>query len=123
MPIKIEVLPHNPQWKHDFHGESKQIRRALGETVVAIHHIGSTAIPNIYAKPIIDLLVEAKYIEKIDDQTSVMKALGYEAMGEFGIPSRRYFRKHNPAGIRTHHVHIFPVNSPKSIDTLPFAIT
>ena len=42
-----------------------------------------------------------------------MEALGYEAMGEFGLVGRRYFRKENPANIRTHHVHIYQANSPE----------
>jgi GrpB-like predicted nucleotidyltransferase (UPF0157 family) len=79
--------------------------------VVAIHHIGSTAIPQIHAKPIIDMLVEVKDITKIDVQSSALEALGYEAMGEFGISGRRFFRKGNEAGIRTHHLHGFEVNS------------
>jgi GrpB-like predicted nucleotidyltransferase (UPF0157 family) len=95
MPIRVEVVPHNPTWRNEFERESKQVTLALGENVVAVHHIGSTAIPNIYAKPVIDLLVEVKNITQVDERNYAMEALGYEAMGEFGIPSRRYFRKDN----------------------------
>ncbi len=56
--MKVEVVPHNPTWRGKFDDESKYVALTLGENVVAIHHIGSTAIPHIYAKPIIDLLVE-----------------------------------------------------------------
>ncbi|NET37098.1 MAG: GrpB family protein [Cyanothece sp. SIO1E1] len=108
---KVEVVPHNPQWQNAFKVESKLIAKALGQNIAAIHHIGSTAIPNIYAKPIIDLLVEVQAIARLDEHTSVMELLGYEVMGAYGIPGRRYFRKHNPAGIRTHHVHTFIVGS------------
>jgi GrpB-like predicted nucleotidyltransferase (UPF0157 family) len=107
MPIKVEVLPHNPGWRDEFERESKQVALALGENAIAIHHIGSTAIPNIYAKPVIDLLVEVNDITQVDNCAAAMEALGYESMGEFGIPSRRYFRKDNESGVRTHHVHIF----------------
>lgn len=110
---KLEIVRYNSQWKNEFVAESRQVLSALGKTAIAIHHIGSTAIPEIYAKPIIDLLVEAEEIAQIDDQTSAMIALGYEAMGEYGIVGRRYFRKDSEAGIRTHHVHIFAVNSPE----------
>ncbi|GAB4283695.1 MAG: GrpB family protein [Oscillatoriaceae cyanobacterium] len=110
---RVEVVSHNPQWADAFAVESQQIADALGENVVAIHHIGSTAIPMIYAKPIIDLLVEVKDINQVNQQNYSMELLGYEVMGEFGIPGRRYFRKHNPAGMRTHHVHIFEVGSPQ----------
>lgn len=111
--FKVEVVPHDPSWRGAFETESKQIALALTENVVAIHHIGSTAIPQIHAKPIIDMLVEVKDITKVDTQTSAMEALGYEAMGEFGISGRRFFRKGNEAGIRTHHIHTFEVASPQ----------
>ena len=108
---KVEVVPYNPKWREMFKVESKRITEVLGENIVNLHHIGSTAIPNIYAKPIIDLLIEVKYIAKVDDFDSQMESLGYEVMGEFGIVGRRYFRKHNHEGVRTHHIHIFEFGS------------
>ena len=108
---KVEVIKHNPKWQEMFKAESNQIAEALSKNVVAIHHIGSTAIPYIYAKPIIDLLVEVKDIVKVDKQNKLMEALGYQVMGEFGIPGRRFFWKENQEGIRTHHTHIFTVGS------------
>ena len=106
--FKVEVVPHDPNWRSAFETESKLIALALRENVVAIHHIGSTAIPQIHAKPIIDMLVEVKDILKIDTQSSEIEALGYQAMGEFGISGRRYFRKG-----RTYHIHSFEVGSPQ----------
>ncbi|MBC7933244.1 MAG: GrpB family protein [Rubrivivax sp.] len=108
---KVEVVPHNPQWRAAFEAEAKHVAAALGENVVAIHHIGSTAIPNIYAKPVVDLLVEVTDITEVDGQSSAMESLGYEVMGEYGIPGRRYFRKDNREGIRTHHIHAFETGS------------
>ncbi|BAY96127.1 hypothetical protein NIES37_00530 [Tolypothrix tenuis PCC 7101] len=105
--MKVEVVPHDSTWSVKFEEEAKRIALALGDNIVAIHHIGSTSIPNIYAKPIIDLLVQVKDLAKLDQQCSAMIALGYEAMGEFGLPGRRFFRRDNKAGTRTHHVHIF----------------
>jgi GrpB-like predicted nucleotidyltransferase (UPF0157 family) len=108
---KVEVVPHNPQWPDAFEAEAKQVAAALGESVVAIHHIGSTAIPNIYAKPVIDLLIEVKDITEVDGRGSAMESLGYEVMGEYGIAGRRYFRKDNQEGIRTHNIHAFEAGS------------
>ncbi len=54
-----------------------------------------------------------KNITKVDDQSAAMQALGYAAMGEYGIPGRRYFRKDDEASIRTHQVHIFQIHSPE----------
>lgn len=118
-PMKVEVVSYNPSWPRKFEEESKQIAIALGENIVTIHHMGSTSIPNIYAKPVIDILVEVKDIAKLDEQSLAMETLGYEVMGEFGIPGRRYFRKENQ-GIRTHNVHTFEVNSPEIIRHLAF---
>ncbi|MGB8698792.1 MAG: GrpB family protein [Thermosynechococcaceae cyanobacterium] len=111
MTRRVEVVPHNPHWLSAFENESKQVAVALGDGIVAIHHIGSTAISMIHAKPIIDMLVEVREIAKVDERNSAMQALGYEVMGEFGIPGRRFFRKDNEAGIRTHHIHAFEGNS------------
>ena len=109
--MKVEVVPHNPLWRDAFEAEAKEVAAALGENVVAIQHIGSTAIPNIYAKPVIDLLVEVRDIAQVDGQSSAMESLGYEVMGEYGINGRRYFRKDNREGIRTHHIHAFETGS------------
>ncbi|HEY9881698.1 MAG TPA: GrpB family protein [Leptolyngbyaceae cyanobacterium] len=111
--IKVDVVPSNKDWRGLFEQESAQIRAALGKNLVAIHHIGSTSIPGIYAKPIIDILVEVQDLARVDAQTETLVVLGYEAMGEYGIPGRRYFRKHSSAGVRTHHVHTFAVGSPQ----------
>jgi GrpB-like predicted nucleotidyltransferase (UPF0157 family) len=108
---KVEVVSHNPQWRDAFEAEAKHVAAALGENVVAIHHIGSTAIPNIYAKPVIDLLVEVRDITEVDGRSSVMESFGYEVMGEYGISGRRYFRKDDQEGIRTHNIHAFEAAS------------
>ena len=103
----IKVVEYNPAWRIEFETEARQISSALGELLARLHHIGSTAIPGIYAKPIVDFLIEVQDISALDDCTPRMKHLGYEAMGEFGIAGRRYFRKNDSAGVRTHHVHAF----------------
>lgn len=118
--IKVEVVPHNPEWRHAFEQEAKQIAIAIEDNLIHIHHIGSTAIPNIYAKPIIDFLVEVKDILRIDEQSPTIEILGYEAMGEFGLPGRRYFRKYKTPEIRTHHVHMYQVGSSEITRHLAF---
>src|ERR671932_1017165 len=108
---KVEVVPHDPRWRDAFEAEAKHVADALGENVVAVHHIGSTAIPDIYAKPVVDLLVEVRDITEVDGRSSAMESLGYEVMGEYGIPGRRYFRKDSREGIRTHNIHAFEAGS------------
>ncbi|CAN5317793.1 GrpB family protein [soil metagenome] len=111
MPIELVVLPHDPNWATEFEREVSAIREALGTSITDVHHIGSTSVPNIYAKPIIDILVETIDLNAIDSKTLQMTARGYEAMGEFGLPGRRYFRRDNAQGTRTHHVHVFDKGS------------
>ncbi len=105
--MKIFMVPHDPEWRHKFQHAAGRISAVLGDNVVAVHHIGSTAIPTIYAKPIIDVLLVVQDIKTLDEQQSVIEALDYEALGEFGIPGRRYFRRDNEFGERTHQVHAF----------------
>jgi len=117
---KVEVVPHNPEWRAVFEEEAGLIAAALGANAAAIHHIGSTSVPNIYAKPVIDLLIEVGDITELDKQSSAMESLGYEVMGEFGIPGRRYFRKDAPGGIRTHQIHAFERGSAEAGRHLAF---
>ncbi len=106
------VLPHDPRWKMAFEDEAKAIRHAFGNTTAQVHHIGSTAIPGILAKPIIDLLGVVSSLEDVDAKARVLEGLGYEVMGAYGIEGRRYFRKFDSNGIRTHHLHVFEKDSP-----------
>src|SRR6185436_9586865 len=85
--------------------------RVLGNAVVAVHHIGSTAIPGIHAKPVVDILLEVTDIAQVDAATEAIERLGYEARGEFGIRGRRYFRKGDGSGESTHHVHAYRTGS------------
>lgn len=102
-----EVVPYNRIWVADFQDASKELSSAFVGLVVRIHHIGSTSIPGIFAKPIIDILVEVSDIERVDSKNETMEEIGYESMGEYGISARRYFRRINEHNIRTHHVHVF----------------
>ncbi|WP_309732581.1 GrpB family protein [Chamaesiphon sp. OTE_75_metabat_556] len=120
MTRKVEVVPHNRHWQSLFTDESQQLSIACGDNAIAIHHIGSTAIETIYAKPIIDILIEVKDLNKVDDRNMAIESLGYIAMGEFGIPCRRFFRKDDNSGIRTHHIHTFEVGLPQIARHLAF---
>lgn len=104
---KVWVVPHETSWRQQFEAEAKRVSAALPDIEIWLHHIGSTAIPGIVAKPIIDILMEIQDVTVLDQKNAIMEGLGYEVMGEFGLPGRRYFRKVNEAGIRTHQIHAF----------------
>ena len=103
-----------------FGDEAARLTGALGDVVAALHHIGSTAIPGIHAKPVIDMLLEVPTLASLDARSPVMESLGYEAMGEFGIPGRRYFRRNDASGTRTHQVHSFVAGSAEATRHLAF---
>jgi GrpB-like predicted nucleotidyltransferase (UPF0157 family) len=118
--MQIEVVPYDDSWSESFDMEADRIGEALRPVVVSIHHIGSTSVPGMFAKPIIDILIEVRSLARLDAGRSGMKTLGYEVLGEFGISGRRYFRKANSAGVRTHQVHVFESGSVESRRHLAF---
>lgn len=105
MPQQVRVVAYDARWADEFRKESEKIKEILGGECVAVHHIGSTAVEGLQAKPIVDIMPVVKDIGKIDALYPEFEALGYECMGEFGIAGRRYFRKGGDE--RTHQVHIF----------------
>jgi GrpB-like predicted nucleotidyltransferase (UPF0157 family) len=109
--VIIRVVPYDSHWPARYEAEAKRIRDEIGDVVVRVHHIGSTAVPGLGAKPIIDMLLEASTLPELDACSRRLEALGYEAKGEWGIPGRRYFRLDNELGDRTHQVHAFDVSS------------
>jgi GrpB-like predicted nucleotidyltransferase (UPF0157 family) len=106
MSRKIEVVQYDPAWKEMFAREACEISSILHSELVAIHHIGSTAVPGIHAKPVIDILLEVSDIEKLDHHNHRMQILGYQPCGESGIPRRRYFYKEMD-GVHTFHLHAY----------------
>ena len=113
-PGRVIVLaPHSAGWATAFEHEASAIVGALSDLSIALHHIGSTAIPGIVAKPVIDMLGIVPAVEALDERAHRLAELGYEALGEYGIPGRRYFRKNAPDGARTHQLHVFSAESPE----------
>lgn len=110
---RVYLVPYDPRWPQQFADEASTMRAVLGGLLVEIHHIGSTAIPGITAKPIIDMLAVVSDLVAVDGRNAAMQILGYEALGEFGIAGRHYFRKDDAAGQRTHQIHTFQVGSPQ----------
>ncbi len=104
----IIVVDYNANWSNQYKQEKQQIFLALGDTVTNIQHIGSTAVPGLAAKPVIDILLGLKQIPPLPMQISSLEAVGYSYCGELGIPGRHYFRKGMP---RTYQIHAVLVNS------------
>ena len=107
----VIVVAYDPQWPARFAEEAARLAPVFGRELITIHHIGSTSIPGMAAKPIIDMMPVVQQIAAVDALNPVMESLDYEARGEYGIPGRRYFVKGQGAQ-RSHHVHVFAVDHP-----------
>jgi GrpB-like predicted nucleotidyltransferase (UPF0157 family) len=101
---RIAVVPYDPRWPQEFERAADEVIAALGPSLLAVHHIGSTSISGIPAKPVIDILAIVEDVHAVDERTAEMQALGYEVLGEFGMEGRRYFRRDDSTGKRTHQI-------------------
>jgi GrpB-like predicted nucleotidyltransferase (UPF0157 family) len=108
----VEVVAYDPTWPELFEAEAAQLRLAFGAELLALHHIGSTAVPGLVAKPIVDMLPEVRDIAAVDGLNDAMVSLGYVPKGENGIPGRRFFTK-DVEGVRRFHVHVFQAGDPE----------
>lgn len=108
---KVIVLPHDNEWTVLFAEEADKLKSILGEQVDSVHHFGSTSVPGLAAKPIIDILLVVEDITFVDNYNDGLQVIGYTGKGENGIAGRRYFQKGGDD--RTHHLHIYQIGSPE----------
>ncbi len=94
-PRPVVILPYNEEWPGDFAKESARIQSAAGNYFTGIHHIGSTSVPGLVAKPIIDMLIALKSLDDTSLFVPLITALGYRYFPEHEIelPERRYFSR------------------------------
>lgn len=109
---QIEIAEYNPDWPAAFERESAAILEACRVEVTEVHHIGSTSVPGLAAKPILDMMPVAAGPAEALATVSRMEALGYRHRGEYGIPGRSYFEK-AVDGRTVAHVHMFPAGHPE----------
>jgi len=114
----VIVVPYDAQWPEMFEAESLLIKTLLDGVVKDVHHIGSTSVPGLSAKPVIDILLEVSDINELDTYNPEMARAGYIARGENGIPGRRYFTKGGDQ--RSHQVHAFAVGDIQILKHLAF---
>lgn len=106
----VKLAPYSSEWKSLFAQEERVLRASIGAYVVDIQHVGSTAIPGLEAKPIIDIAVAVRQLEDVEKCIEPLERLGYEYKGEEGHPGRFFFAKGDPRR-RTHYLHILEWNS------------
>ncbi|AJS61455.1 GrpB family protein [Paenibacillus sp. IHBB 10380] len=112
--MNIIVVEYDPNWNNEYLKEEHAIKEILQDELVNCFHVGSTSVPNLKAKPIIDILLVVNDINELDTYSVQFEDLGYEVMGEFGIKGRRYFRKGGDN--RTHQIHAFQYDNIQEIE-------
>ncbi|MCT4792445.1 MULTISPECIES: GrpB family protein [Exiguobacterium] len=108
---QVIVTPYQTSWPEAFEQEADRLRAIFGDRLLAVHHIGSTSVPGLSAKPILDILPVVDSLDGIEAFDAAMEQIGYEAKGEFGMPGRRYYRKGGDN--RTHHIHLYVDGNPE----------
>lgn len=101
----LTIVPYQDNWPALYQQERALLVPLLGDNLINIDHIGSTSVPGLAAKPIIDILIEVKDLSLVDELTEAFLKIGFDAKGENGISGRRYFQKGGNA--RSHHLHVF----------------
>lgn len=119
MTTIVELVPPNEEWPALARAAGEHFAQALGDNLVTVHHIGSTSIPGIYAKAILDLLPEVRSLERLDEARPQIEALGYAYWGEYGLPGRRFCPR-VVEGVRRVNVHCYQTDHPELVRHLAF---
>ncbi|WP_175987554.1 GrpB family protein [Bacillus sp. Marseille-Q1617] len=109
--MKVRLSEYREEWKSMFEEEAAFLKSVFGDEIVSFEHFGSTAVPGMKAKPVIDMMCIVKELAVVDSYNEQMEALGYDAAGEWGIGGRRLFRKGGEN--RTHHIHLYQSGNPQ----------
>ncbi len=107
----VVVLPHDAQWTAEFEKIKAEIMTAIGNLVIDIEHIGSTAVPGLSAKPCIDLDVVIQDMRVFDAIAQGLEAIDYIHEGNLGIEGREAFRYTDKPHLLMHHLYVCPQNS------------
>lgn len=106
--VPVELKPYDQLWASAVAAEAERLAAALGEGLLAVHHVGSTAIPGILAKPTLDMVPVVRSLDAFDAARADMDALGYRWWGEYGLAGRRFCTLDDPAsGKRRIHLHCY----------------
>ena len=105
----VRLAPYSSEWPPLFEEERRLLESAVAGRVLAFEHVGSTSVPGLAAKPIIDVMAAVGDLRDVEPCVGPLAAIGYVYKGENGLPGRHYFTKGAP--LRTHHLHVVTPDS------------
>lgn len=115
----VRIVPYDDRWPERFDAEAQILRATIGPWIIGgIHHVGSTAVPGLAAKPIIDIAVGVADLESSRPCIQLLADADY-LYAPYRADTRHWFCKPHPSR-RTHHLHLLPVGSPELADVLVF---
>jgi len=114
---EVFLIPWTSEWEKEFLAEKRKIENLIGNHILAIHHIGSTSVPYLSAKPIIDMAIEINKFDEGLDCISGLEMLGYKYRGTAVLPERHYFNKGEP---RTHQIHMYESGNKYLVEQIQF---
>lgn len=117
-PLTNTITPYQPQWPDMYRGEATRLLRVFGSASKAVHHIGSTAVPGLSAKPEIDILVIVNGFSPVDSWTEALAAYQYRRGGD--LSAGHLFYKRDVEGVRTHKLHVCLAGHSKIHEMLSF---
>ena len=109
MPDPVIIVDYDPGWPELFEELRAPIASAIGDLAAAIEHVGSTAVPGLAAKPVIDIDVLLSSADGLPEAIERLAALGYAYRGDLGVPGREAFRQ--ALGQPAHHLYVCPPDS------------
>jgi GrpB-like predicted nucleotidyltransferase (UPF0157 family) len=109
MSDAIVIVEYDPSWPSQFAHLRDRARGALGDVAIAIEHVGSTAVPELPAKDLIDMVAVVESYDDVAEAISRLEVIGYQARGNLGVEGREAFWW--PEGEKRHHLYVSPTTS------------
>ncbi|WP_435359749.1 GrpB family protein [Haloarchaeobius sp. DFWS5] len=107
----VELVSHDESWHHAYEREADRLRAELGDELLDIEHVGSTAVCGLPAKPILDITIAVRSLPVARELRPRIESLGYEFRPDDHVPDRLFFAR-GPESRRTHYLSLTPARSP-----------
>lgn len=105
---KVVVVPYDIEWKSDFQKIKAELDRSIGDLIIGIEHVGSTAVEGLSAKPCIDIDIIIKDYSVFEAIVKKLEKIGYVHEGDLGIKDREAFKYFNKPHLKSHHLYVCP---------------